>query len=287
MKAHFFLALALVIITSSLRAIEITDDQGFTTSLQKSPQRVISLLPSITETICVLKQCQKLVGIDRYSNWPESIQSLPSVGGGLDPNIEGITALKPDVVLVGKNSRASERLRSLGIKVIAFDVKDYADVHRALQRLALILNAPPQDAEIIWLNLQTQVNTIAGTLPKAAKGRRVYFEVSSTPFGAGESSFIGETLKRLQLINIIPSSLGPFPKLNPEFIVRENPDLIMMGYKQGGQIEGRPGWKKVSAVNQQRICTFTSSEADILSRPGPRLAEGAQIMANCISAKYP
>ena len=81
--------------------------------------------------------------------------------------------------------------------------------------------------------------------------------------------------------------MGPFPKLNPEFIVRENPDLIMMGYKQGGQIEGRPGWKKMNAVSQQRICTFTPSEADILSRPGPRLAEGAQIMANCISAKYP
>jgi iron complex transport system substrate-binding protein len=287
MKVRFFLTLALVIVTSNVRAIDIIDDQGFTTSLQKSPQRIISLLPSITETICVLKQCQKLVGIDRYSNWPESIQSLPSVGGGLDPNIEGIAALKPDVVLVGKNSRASERLRSLGIKVIAFDVKDYADVRRALQRLALILDAPPRDAETIWLNLLTQVNTIASTLPKAAKGQRVYFEVSSTPFGAGESSFIGETLKRLQLTNIIPSSLGPFPKLNPEFIVRENPDLIMMGYKQGGQIEGRPGWKKMNAVSQQRICTFTPSEADILSRPGPRLAEGAQIMANCISAKYP
>ena len=287
MKVHWLLIFALVMVTSSAWAIEITDDQGYTTSLQKSPLRIISLLPSITETICVLKQCQKLVGIDRYSNWPESIQSLPSVGGGLDPNIEAIAALKPDVVLVGKNSRASERLRSLGIKVIAFDVKDYADVHQALQRLTLILGAPPKDAETIWLNLLTQVHTIASTLPKAANGQRVYFEVSSTPFGAGESSFIGETLKRLHLTNIIPSSLGPFPKLNPEFIVRENPDLIMMGYKQSGQIEGRPGWKKMSAVSQQRICTFTPTEADSLSRPGPRLAEGAQIMANCISAKYP
>ncbi|MCE7529981.1 ABC transporter substrate-binding protein [Polynucleobacter sp. IMCC 29146] len=268
-----------------LVAIEITDDLGVTSSFAIPPQRVISLLPSLTETVCVLKQCQKLVGVDRYSNWPASIKSLPIVGGGLDPNIEAIAMLKPDVVLVGKSSRATDRLRSLGIKVLTFDVKDYRSTQLAITKIALILGLPDKEAELIWQNIISQVSLITASLPKNSQGMRVYFEVSNTPFGAGESSFIGETLSRLKVTNIIPSSLGPFPKLNPEFIVRENPNLIMLGYTANENLSARPGWNKIQAVSQQRICSFSPEEIDVLSRPSPRIPEAAQIMANCLIAQ--
>ena len=269
------------------RAIEITDDLGVTSSFTKPPQRIISLLPSLTETVCVLKQCQKLVGVDRYSNWPASIKSLPIVGSGVDPNIEAIAILKPDVVLVGRSSRATDRLRSLGIKVLTFDVKDYRSTQLAMTKIALLLGLPTKEAELLWENIISQINSITASLPISSQGIRVYFEVSNTPFGAGESSFIGETLSRLKVINIIPASLGPFPKLNPEFIVRENPNLIMLGYTANENLSGRPGWNKIQAVSQQRICTFTAEEADVLSRPSPRIPEAAQMMANCLIAKAP
>ena len=85
--------------------IRIQDDNGKTVVLNKSPQRIVSILPSLTETICALGHCKKLVGVDRYSNWPAELQKLPKVGGGLDPNIEAIVALKPDLVLAATSSK--------------------------------------------------------------------------------------------------------------------------------------------------------------------------------------
>jgi iron complex transport system substrate-binding protein len=113
----------------------------------------------------------------------------------------------------------------------------------------------------------------------------VYFEVNSGPYAAGESSFIGETLTRLGVKNIVPASLGPFPKLNPEFVVRANPDLIMVGDTTYIGMEQRPGWSGMRALREQRFCRFTPEQADMLVRPGPRMAEGARIMARCIADK--
>jgi ABC-type hemin transport system substrate-binding protein len=206
------------------------------------------------------------VGVDRYSNWPTSIKSLPIVGGGLDPNIEAIAILKPDVVLAGKSTRATDRLRSLGIKVLTFDVKDYRSAQLAMTKIALLLGLPDKDTELLWQNIIAQVSSITASLPKSSQGTRVYFEVSNTPFGAGEASFIGETLSRLKVTNIIPASLGPFPKLNPEFIVRENPNLIMLGYTANENLSARPGWNKIQAVSQQRICTLLDPTRDPLGK---------------------
>jgi iron complex transport system substrate-binding protein len=115
----------------------------------------------------------------------------------------------------------------------------------------------------------------------------VYFEVNPGPYGAGESSFIGETLLRLGVKNILPAKLGPFPKLNPEYVVRANPDVIMIGQRSQDGLAQRPGWPNIRALREQRVCVFTSEQADALVRPGPRMAEGARLMAQCLSAKAP
>jgi len=112
---------------------------------------------------------------------------------------------------------------------------------------------------------------------------RVYFEVNSAPYAASESSFIGETLSRLGVKNIVPGKLGPFPKLNPEFVVRANPDVIMVGDRSYAGLQGRPGWPGIRAIREGRICVFSAAQADVVVRPGPRMAEGAQIMARCLS----
>jgi iron complex transport system substrate-binding protein len=89
------LALALISLCHAVHALQVTDDRGNTLRLDRAPQRIVSLLPSLTETVCALGQCQRLVGVDRYSNYPESVTKLPQVGGGMDPNIEAIVALHP------------------------------------------------------------------------------------------------------------------------------------------------------------------------------------------------
>jgi iron complex transport system substrate-binding protein len=264
-------------------ALEVTDDRGVTVNFAQSPRRIVSLLPSLTETVCALGQCDRLVGVDRYSNFPESVRALAQVGGGLDPNIEAIVALKPDVVLMATSSRAGERLQALGLKVVALEPKSHADVKRVLEKMGQLLDVP--DAQRIWRVIDAAVSAAAQSLPSRAKGKRVYFEVNRAPYAAGETSFIGETLSRLGARNIIPASLGPFPKINPEFVVRADPDLIMVGDQNYAGMDGRPGWPNMRAIRDGRVCVLSAAQSDVVVRPGPRMAEGARIMARCLQEK--
>jgi iron complex transport system substrate-binding protein len=223
------------------------------------------------------------VGVDRYSNYPASLQKLPQVGGGLDPNIEAIVALRPDVVLLAVSSRAGERLQALGLKVVSLEPKTHADVRRVVLTLGAILGVP--DAAKVWRAIDAGVAAAAQSVPPGQQTTRVYFEVNQGPYAAGESSFIGETLTRLGVKNIVPAKLGPFPKLNPEFIVRANPDLIMVGEHNAAGLSQRPGWPNIRAVRENRICIFDNEQADTLVRAGPRMAEGARLMAQCLGSK--
>ncbi|MDR7376686.1 iron complex transport system substrate-binding protein [Rhodoferax ferrireducens] len=267
------------------QALQLTDDRGVNVSFAQTPQRIVSLLPSLTESVCELGQCARLVAVDRYSNFPDSVRSLPQVGGGLDPNIEAIVALRPDVVLLATASRASARLEALGIKVVALEPKTYKDVQRVLAKLGQLLQVA--DAARIWRNIDAAVSAAAQSLPAKVKNTRVYFEVNSAPYAAGSTSFIGETMARLGVQNIVPPALGPFPKLNPEFVVRANPDLIMVGDRNALGLEQRPGWAAIRAVREKRICVFTTAQSDTLVRPGPRMAEAARTMAACLQDKAP
>jgi len=265
-------------------ALQLTDERGVTVTLAQTPQRIVSLLPSLTESVCALDQCQRLVGVDRYSNYPASVRALPVLGGGLDPNIEAIVALKPDVVLLATSSRASQRLESLGLKVVALEPKNHTDVRRVLKKLGQMLAVPDDTgADRVWRFIDAGVVAAAQSLPLKAKNLRVYFEVNRGPYAAGEASFIGETLTRLGVKNVVPAALGPFPRLNPEFVVRANPDIIMVG---SGSMQGMldyPGWSAIKAVRDKHICVFPADASDVLVRPGPRMAEAARIMAQCIA----
>jgi iron complex transport system substrate-binding protein len=262
-------------------ALRVTDDRGVKVTFAQSPQRIVSLLPSLTETVCELGQCQRLVGVDRNSNYPASVLALPKTGGGLDPNIEAVVALKPDVVLLSISSRASERLEALGLKVVALEPKTHADVRRVLETVGQLLEVP--NAQRVWRVIDASVQAAAQSLPAGVKNTRMYFEVSPAPHGAGEASFIGETLTRLGVKNIVPASMGPFPKLNPEFVVQANPDLIMLGERNALGLAQRPGWGNIRAIREQRICVFSPEESDVLVRPGPRMALGARLMAQCLA----
>jgi iron complex transport system substrate-binding protein len=262
-------------------AVQLTDDRGVVVRLAQPPQRIVSLLPSLTESVCGLGQCSRLVGIDRYSDFPESVRALPRLGGGLDPNIEAVVALRPDVVLMASSSRAVQRLESLGLKVVTLEPRSYADVHRVLEQIAALLDVP--DAPRVWREIQAAVDAAAQSIPPAAKQKRVYFEAGRGPYAASESSFIGETLARLGVQSIVPGGLGPFPRINPEFVVRADPDLIMISQAEGRGLELRPGWSDMRAIRARHVCLFSPGDSQLIVRPGPRMAQAAQIMARCIT----
>jgi len=282
---QLLMGLTLLLALPAQAALQITDDRGVVVNFEHSPQRIVSLLPSLAEIVCELGHCQRLVGVDRYTNWPEPVKALPRVGGGLDPNIEQIVALRPDVVLMATSSRAGDRLRALGIQVVALEPKTHADVQRVMLKIGQLLEVA--DAQRIWRAIDAAVMAAAQSLPPGVRGTQVYFEVNPGPYAAGEGSFIGETLTRLGVKNIVPASLGPFPKLNPEYIVRANPDLIMVGQRSVDGMMQRPGWASLRAMRGQHLCVFPADESDILVRPGPRMAEGARLMARCLATKAP
>jgi iron complex transport system substrate-binding protein len=262
-------------------AIVVQDDRGSVQSFAVAPQRVISLLPSLTESVCALGACDRLVGTDRYSNSPSAVVALPKLGGIEDASLERIVALRPDVVLAAPSTRVVERLESLGLKVVLLESKTHADVRRSLTVLATLLGRPDA-ADPLWNTILRQVQQAAAAVPVALRGQKVYFEVDATPFAAGAGSFIGETLAQLGMANVVPAALGPFPQLNPEYIVRAQPDIVMAVQRDLEQMPRRPGWARLDALRQHRACGFSAERYEVLVRPGPRLGEAAQLLAECM-----
>jgi iron complex transport system substrate-binding protein len=257
------------------QAYTLRDDRGVDLIYAAPPQRIVSLLPSLTESVCALGACRRLVGVDRYSNHPPSVRALPNVGGLDDSNVEAIVALKPDLVLTGTSARVIARLEALGLKVAAIEPRDIAAARRALVQLDALLETRAADA--LWQRIDDEVRNSASSIPAAARGARVYVEVATGPYAASEAAFSGELLTRLGLVNIVPAALGPYPLLNPEFVVRADPDLILVADRHAGELPARPGWKGLRA----KVCAFTAQEGDLLARAGPRLGQAAALIARC------
>jgi len=260
----------------------LRDDRGATHRFASPPKRIVSLLPSLTETVCALGACARLVGTDRYSNWPASVLMLPKLGGLEDAQVERIVALRPDVVLAAKSARVIERLESLGLRVVVVESQTHADVKRSAALLALLIGAPAE-ADRLWDAIERDMRIAASRVPPSLRGQRVYFEVSSAPYAAGASSFIGETLARLGMGNVVPPELGPFPKLNPEYVVRARPDIVMAARRDVDSMTARPGWRTLTAL-QGRSCGFETERYELLIRPGPRMGEAALAMAECLAS---
>lgn len=261
-------------------AVQIVDDRGVRVQIDRPPARIVSISPSLTEMVCELGACQKVVGVDRYSNYPASVRALPRVGGGLDPSVESIVALRPDVVLLATSSPVAARLESLGLVVLALEPKRYADVQRVLLQVGTLLGV--SGAAQLWQQIEASVEAAAASVPPSLRGQRVYFEVNGAPYAASAASFIGETLQRLGLRNIVPGELGPFPKINPEFVVRADPDLIMVGDATFAGMTQRPGWSGMRAIARDRVCVFDPAESDLMVRAGPRIGEAARAIARCV-----
>lgn len=264
----------------------VRDDRGVAHRFDAPPQRVVTLLPSLTEAVCAVGACARLVGTDRYSNWPASVVALPKLGGLDDAVVERIIALRPDVVLAASSTRAVARLEALGLKVLSFDSDRHEQVRSTLQRLGQLFDAP-QAAQDAWQAVEADIVRAAERVPAVLRGRSVYFEADSTPYAAGEASFLGQTLQRLHLRNVAPAAMGAFPRLSPEFIVRAQPELILATRRHAAQMAERPGWASLPALKARQVCAFDEPTYELLIRPGPRMGEAARAIAHCLAGLPP
>lgn len=266
-------------------AVSVVDDRDITIEVKRAPMRIVTLLPSLAESVCALNACERLVGTDNFADWPAQVKALPKLGGLYDASVEAIVRLKPDLVLAGKSTRITSRLESLGIQVIALEPKNLSDVKRSLHVIAQALHLPQPDeqAKAVWSSAMQSLELAAKSLPSDVLGNTIYFETSTGGYAAGESSFMGGVISKLGLRNIIDKSMGAFPQVNPEFVVRANPHWIVLAEPLAQSLSQRPGWRDMAAMKSNRLCKLTMAQGNVLVRPGPRIGEAAQVLVNCFN----
>ncbi len=258
--------------------LAVTDDLGRKVTLASEPKRIVTMLPSHTETLFAIGAGDKLVGIDEYSNYPKAeTDKIAKVGSGFEPNLEAIVALKPDLVLADEStsSKLVEKLEKAGVNVYGGTAQTYNEVFEKIAVIGKITNREAQAVKLIS-GMRAELNTIEASvraLPKVT----AYFEVDPTPYAVGPNSFIGVLITKAGGLNIIPAKLGDFPKISPELVVNANPSVIL-----GVNLEDvlkRPGWASIAAVKTKRVLEFPSEINDAIVRPGPRLPVALRAIA--------
>jgi iron complex transport system substrate-binding protein len=256
--------------------LQLQDELGRTVVVRAEPARIVALLPSHTETLFALGVGDRVAGVDDFSDYPEKAAGLPKLGGLFDARLEPLLALKPDLVLVSETSRAVVPLEASGTTVWAGSARTFDDVFRIIETIGRIVGRPSKATEITR-QMRDEINEIE----KDSRGRphpTVYFEIDRAPYAAGAVSFIGALITRAGGINIVPPDLGEFPKLGPEWLIAQNPSVILGVSRE--ELLGRPGFAGLSAVRAGRVHTLSPDERRTIVRPGPHLAEGLRAMVH-------
>lgn len=266
--------------TATTYPYTVTDDLGFELTLEAEPLRIVTMIPSHTETLCALDACDKLVGIDEYSNFPEQVNALPKLGSAFSPNVEAIVALEPDLVLTDESSDLAQVLRQAGISVYAGTAQTFDEVFDKFEVLGALVNRETEAAL-----LSGRVEGGVRAISERARGLEpttVYYEIDPTPYSVGPNSFIGVLLRRAGGENIVAEGLGDFPQLDPEYVVAADPEVIIVSERDASTLPERAGWAGISAVQQERVVPTTSRLNDAISRPGPRMVDAVRFFARAL-----
>jgi iron complex transport system substrate-binding protein len=216
----------------------------------------------------------RVVGVDDNSDYPADAKKLPKLGALYDPRVEQILALAPDLVLASEAGPAPERLAQLGLVVWAGSATRLDDVYRVVETVGQLVGKG-SEAAALARRMRAEVEEVARgarALPRV----RVYDELDPTPYTVGPGSFVGTLLDLAGGDNVIPAGLGDFPRISSELVIARDPE-VMIGLSLTDALR-RPGWSSITAVKRGAVETLTSAEQGLVSRPGPRLAEGLSVL---------
>jgi iron complex transport system substrate-binding protein len=264
--------------------VTVVDDLGREVRLDAPPQRVVSLVPSHTETVCALGACERLVGRDAFSDFPVEVQGLPELGSAFAPDLEALVALRPDLVLVDEYSGAADALAPLGIPVYAGTPQRLDEVFEVIERLALLLGTP-DEAALLRDRLRGELDAVSALV--AGRDRpTVFYEVDPSPYSVGPDGYIGALIELAGGANVVPGELGDFPLVDPEFVVASDPQVIVLADAPYGvsaeMVAARPGWASIAAVRDGRVIELTQEQSDVMSRAGPRVGEALLLLARIL-----
>jgi iron complex transport system substrate-binding protein len=262
---------------------EVIDETGRAVRIPQPVRRIVSLAPSLTETIYALGLQDLLVGDTDYCDFPPAAQKKPKVGGAVNPSLEAIADLRPDLVLVTRSLNRLETVHSLeniGIPSYGTDPHTVDQIISSTKRLADVLGAPEagsalaKDLERHLAETQKRVSSLAP--------RRVLFVVWREPLiSVGKDTFIADALQHAGGTSIVDSSQS-WPQMNLEEVVRQQPDYLVFAESHSetapsdvNVLSSLPGWRILDAVKNRRYAVVS----DAVNRPSPRIVSAIEDLA--------
>jgi len=269
--------------------LAVTDDLGRNVTISSEPQSIISLTPSNTEILFALELGDRVMAVSEYCNYPLEAQNKIKIGGFSTVNIEKVVSLKPDLVLAtgGVQEAVVEELERLGLTVIALNAKSIEEV---FENIRLVGKAAGQLEAARELTTKLEQRTKAVTdkakdLPDSQRPR-VFYEIQYEPLmTTGPGTFIDDLIHLAGGVNIASDAAAKYPVYNLETLIERNPEVIIISFWHGSiaaSVEGvksRKRWQIIDAVKNNRVYGIN---ADLVSRPGPRIVDGIEEMARFI-----
>ncbi len=263
--------------------LTVTDSANHKVTINKAPQKIISLAPSTSEMVYVLGQGSKLVARDDFSDFPSEVQSLPKVGG-MKTNFEQIVALNPDLVLAAGITAPDtlKKLEDLKVTVaVVGSAKTTIDgVMSDIKLVGQMLGASDK-AQQLTAAMQQKIDALKTKAASAKTKPKVYWELDATdpikPFSVGPGNFISDIITLAAGDNVFANASSPFAQVSAEQVVAANPDVIILSDAAYGispeSVKARKGWDVIAAVKNNKVFPIDDS---LVSRPGPRIVEGLE-----------
>jgi iron complex transport system substrate-binding protein len=273
-------------------AITITDDRERTLTFSAPPQRIVSLAPSVTEILFAVGAGPQLVGRTAYCNFPPEAAALPEIGGfsASSISVEAIVGLQPDLVIAGSASQLEvlDALDALQVPTLLLAPDSFAAVYENIVQLATITGHEAEGSQVV-ASMEARVAAVTETVASIPPEQRptVFWQVYNDPLiTAGPQTFIGQLIELAGATNIFADASEDYPQISAEAVAERDPVVILGPASQREalvteQIAVRPGWAELRAVRDGRIYLL---DEDIVSRPGPRLADALEQVA---AALYP
>jgi len=247
----------------------------------QSPQRIISLAPSITEILFALGLGKKIVGVTVFCDRPPQAKKKPKIGGMTNPSLEKILRLKPDLVILsidGNPRDVYQKLQSLKIKTYVFKARRIFELPQAIRELGKVLSVEHQ-AGLLAEQIERAIDKYKVNIHPHKRKKAIFIIWPEPLIVAGPNTAIDDAMQLVGLVNIAHDAKVRYPKYSLEELVRRNPDVIFIGK---GHVEMKKissnllkKLKMVKAVRDGRVY-FVS---DALYRLGPRIIKGIKEMA--------
>nr|WP_243414631.1 cobalamin-binding protein [Sporosalibacterium faouarense] len=261
--------------------MEIEDGFGNKVTLDGKPWRIISLAPNHTEILFKLGLGNRIVGVDSYSDYPAEAKEIEKVGDSETINIEKIIELDPDLVIqYGPGAEdVNKSLRDAGITLLSYEPESIDDVINLITELGKITDTM-RTAKMETVVMQSKLEYITQVVEDAEK-TKVFYEVWNDPLmTAGPGTFLNELITLAGGENIAADAEEGYPLFDTEQLIEKNPDVyIATKDSDKEEIINRPGYDEINAINNDRIYLL---EPNIISRPGPRIVDGLELMAKTL-----